>query len=104
MLKAIQHAHYVDGLQVAKKEVLAELASKLDQPAQLFLDTYAQCKGERTQAHMAETRRLMAQAGAQGFPGFVIQKDGDTQLVDHMPYYGNPQEFVDAMEKLLVLR
>jgi putative protein-disulfide isomerase len=101
MLKAIQSAHYVEGLKVVNQDVLAQLAQRLHQPPQTFLAAYAAALGARTQAHIAATRRLMAQVGAQGFPGFVIEKDGQMQLADHMAYYGQPQEFVAAVEQLL---
>jgi putative protein-disulfide isomerase len=101
MLKAIQDAHYVDGLKVVEREVLAELANKLGQATRSFLRAYDEFLGAPTDAHMAATRKLMTQMGEPGFPAFVIQEGEQMRLFDHNALYGKPQEFIRLLKDFL---
>jgi len=95
MLARIQHAHYVEGRQVADPGVLRELAIELGPDGPGFDEAYAQCRGTVTQAHMAESRRLLAQVGGGGFPTFVLERDGAMAVVDFGPFLGQPDRWRD---------
>jgi putative protein-disulfide isomerase len=94
-LKAIQHARYVDGLDNTAIPVLLVLlrglglndaAARLAQPDAALMDT--------NNARMAQARQLMRQLGAQGVPSFVLERDGQRQLLNASAAFSNPQAFV----------
>ena len=49
--------------------------------------------GPAVLAHIEETRELMAQVGARGFPTFVLQTDEGWQVVDLGTYLAHPEAF-----------
>lgn len=95
MLSAIQHAHYVDGRHVVREDVLIELAAELGIDAKTFA---AACDEADAQAHIAQSRRLMAQIGAQGFPTFVLEVAGRLYPVDHNRFQRNAAGFAAWLE------
>ena len=77
MLHRLQRAHYAEGRRIADADVLAELATDLGLDAPAFRKACARLQGEATQQHIADSRRLLARCGGQGFPTFALQRDGD---------------------------
>jgi putative protein-disulfide isomerase len=78
MFKAVQAAFYSDGRDVARPEVLADLATGLGVEMQRFLPAFAsQAAKTRTQAHF----RLTRERGVKGFPTLVLQHGHDLQLI-----------------------
>lgn len=90
MLKAIQHAHYVEGRRVVEPQVLGELAQTLGLSPTAFEAARLACPLE---AHLSETRRLMARFGIRGFPA-LLREEGEimTQLAVS-DFYGRPDAF-----------
>mgnify|MGYP000930260965 FL=1 len=94
-LKAIQHARYVDGLDNTAIAVLLELlrglglddaAARLAQPDAALL--------QANSARVAQARQLMRELGAQGVPSFVLERDGQRQLLNASTAFSNPEAFV----------
>ncbi|WP_021026421.1 DsbA family protein [Comamonas sp. B-9] len=94
-LKAIQHARYVDGLDNTAIPVLLELlrglglhgaAARLAQPDAALL--------EANNARMAQARQLMRELDAQGVPSFVLERDGQRQLLNASTAFSKPEAFV----------
>jgi putative protein-disulfide isomerase len=98
MLRGIQHAHYEQGKHVVRAEVLREIA------ASIGLDVAAFAKALTTvpvDEHMAESRELMNNVGAQGFPTFVLQIGGDWFAVPHSRFASAPGQFADWLDAQL---
>lgn len=97
MLRAIQHAHYVEGRRVVDLSVLTAVAGAIGLAENAFglaLETAA------VDEHIAAARQLMQRAGLRGFPGFLLERGADLVRVEHEPFYGRPAEFVLAIETL----
>jgi putative protein-disulfide isomerase len=90
MLKGIQHAHYEHGRRVVERDVLCDIAVECGLPREAFA---AALDKVPTDAHIEETRRLMARVGSGGFPTFVLQIDDDWSSVPHQRFAADPTEF-----------
>ena len=97
MLAAIQNAHYQRGLRVAEPAVLAELAEEIGLDGAQFALAWAQADGHAVFEHVQASRRLLGEAGGQGFPGFVLEVDGRRTLLPHHHWYGKPEAFVQML-------
>jgi putative protein-disulfide isomerase len=89
MLARIQRAHYVEGRRVADEQVLQSLAVELGLGAALFDAAYAELVGTPTNEHIAQSRKLLSRVGGQGFPTFVIERQGQFQVLDVGAYLGD---------------
>lgn len=92
MLRQIQTAHYVEGRHVVRADVLEELAGRIGIERSDFTAAVSRVPVD---AHIAETRRLMARVGAGGFPTFVLEVDGQLYPVPHNNFAGNPEGFAE---------
>lgn len=91
MLQWVQRAHYVDGLRIADLPVLAALARQLGMDGAAFQAEYARQAGAATQRHIDASRALLAQAGGQGFPTFVLDDGtGKLSVIDIGEFLGQP--------------
>jgi putative protein-disulfide isomerase len=100
MLAQLQIAHYVEGRRIAERAVLIDVAVALGLDPESFGEALNQQSGEAVQAHFHETRMLMAQVGAQGFPTFVLETREGMQIVDFAGYLGCPQDFQEWLRSL----
>ena len=94
MLSAIQRAHYIDGRHVVREDVLIELAAELGIEAGTFVAAWNEADAG---THIAESRRLMAQVGARGFPTFVLEVAGRLYPVDHNRFQRNAAGFASSL-------
>lgn len=94
MLWAIQHAHYVNGRHVVRDEVLDELAAGLGIDPLAFAEARDAVDAD---AHIAATRALMRDVGAQGFPTFVLEIDGRLYGVNHNRFHRNAGGFAESL-------
>ena len=90
-LQAIQHARYVDGLDITQPAVLAEVlaAQGLAEAAQRLqpLDpALEQANAQR----VAQVQQLMEQFGVNGVPAFVLGQDGKGQLLHASDIFSQP--------------
>ena len=96
MLKAIQAAHYAEGMDVAATATLAQLAASFGASADDW-------QSAMTAAHLQldkqlqESHALMAQLGVNGYPTLLIEDDQGWQKLPHASFYGRE----DAWEQLL---
>lgn len=95
MLAQLQIAHYVEGRRIAERATLIAVAATLDLDPATFAEALESQFGQAVQAHIRETRALMARVGAQGFPSFVLESRGVLQSVDIADHLGRPQDFQD---------
>lgn len=97
MMRAIQQAHYVDGRRVVEPAVLADAASTIGLAEDAFSLAF---DAAPVDGHIAHTRRWMQQLGLRGFPGFVLERSGEIVRVQHEPFYGRPDAFLQAVAAL----
>lgn len=90
MLARLQQAHYVEGRRIAEVAVLRELAAEVGLGIDDFDSAYERLRGAATQAHMEQSRALLARIGGHGFPTFALELDGQFKTVDTSPYLGQP--------------
>ena len=92
LLARLQTAHYVEGRRIADRDVLVRMAAAIGLEPAAFARQLDDVVGEPVRAHIAETCRLMAQVGAQGFPTFVLERDGAMTVTDLGEFIGHPDK------------
>lgn len=97
LLARMQTAHYVEGRRIAERDVIIEMAVAIGLDAAAFAQALDEAGGDEVQAHIAETRQLMARVGARGFPTFALERDGQFSLIDASAFLGRP----DALREWL---
>jgi putative protein-disulfide isomerase len=90
LLARMQRAHYVEGRRIAEPEVLAELAADIGLDKAAFLAQFNAVAGAATQAHIQDSRALLAKAGGSGFPTLVLERDGQLAPLDISSFIGEP--------------
>ena len=98
MLDRIQRARFLKGLHIARPEVLRELAEELQIPN--FDAAYDRWNGAKTYEHIEASRALLREVGGQGFPTYVLEKDGNLRTLDSATYLGRVEAW-RAMLKTL---
>ncbi|RBP52913.1 DsbA family protein [Arenicella xantha] len=88
MLKAIQHAHYENGIDTTKHEVLTNLATGLNVDATQWIKEMEQAKND-IKSVIRETHLLMDKWHIQGFPTFILVDENGVRLLPHAEYYSN---------------
>jgi putative protein-disulfide isomerase len=101
MLARIFEAEYVEGRRITEWAVLAELAADLGVTRKVFDEHFARLSGVVVQAHIAESRRLLARVGGHGFPTFALESEGALEMLDHSRWLGDPQGWQRALEARL---
>ena len=101
MLRAIQHAHYEDGRHVVRPETLCDIAERLGFDRDAFV---AALESAPVDAHILETRRLMAAVGATGFPTFVLEVSGQRLGVPHQRFASSPAAFAAWLRDTIDVR
>ena len=103
MLQRIQHAHYVEGRRIADVQVLTALAGELGLSLLSVSNAYQAACGRQTQGHIAASRVLLAQAGAQGFPTLLLEDGrGHMRVLELSHYLGHPQQWLSYLRAELV--
>lgn len=92
LLAQLQIAHFVEGRRIADRAVLIEVAAALGLGRDAFALALERQTGQGVRAHISETRRLMEQVGAQGFPTFALETKGTFRIVDIASHLGHPQK------------
>lgn len=104
MLKALQWAHYREGLRVVEEPTLVQVAQTNGLEPAAFSQALAAVDAQKLSEHLQRTHALMQQVGARGYPSFVVQRAAQWQLLPHERFYGNAAGFAqlvsDAFESL----
>ena len=98
MLRGIQHAHYEQGRHVVQEATLVDIAKNVGLDATAFAAALRSVPVDR---HIAESRELMGNIGAQGFPTFVLQIGDDWLAVPHGRFAATPAKFAEWLEAQL---
>ena len=91
MIGVVQHAHYVDGSRVVDDDVLMQAAGAIGLNSAPFRQALSQVPVDR---HIQDTRALMRRHGLQGFPSFLLERDGVLVRLPHEGCYGRPDGFI----------
>lgn len=97
--QALIKAHFIDGRAVTQTETLQSLAAECGVDESAFNQTFNALDESRVNAHIFSTRRLMQQHGAQGFPTFILQSAGHSEMINHYAYYNNPTAWKQALSE-----
>ncbi|POA20667.1 protein-disulfide isomerase [Pseudomonas sp. FW300-N1A1] len=98
LLGRLQSAHYVEGQRIADETVLQALAAQMGLDAQVFRQA---CMTADTEGHIKDSRALLSKVGGQGFPTFVLERNGQFTLIDIGPWFGKPQAFAQWLSQSL---
>ena len=101
MVAAVQHAHYVEGRRVVNDAVLADAAREIGLDAAAFGRALAQAPVDR---HIQDTRAMMRHHGLQGYPSFLLEREGALERLPHEACYGQPDAFVAAIRTAVAER
>ena len=101
LLSAAQHAWYVDGKNITQIAVLNELAAEVGIDAKVRPAARSDAAKENANQAIKQTRQLMAQTGAQGFPSLVVQRGGQFINVPINRFYGAPAALVNQLQQWL---
>jgi len=92
MLKAIQSAHYFQGKQVNRPEVLQELAASLGLEAAEWQKAFT-ANQNTERAEIQKSHQLMQKLQVQGYPTLIVEKDHEFIVLPHSRFYGRPEEW-----------
>ena len=98
MLRGIQHAHYERGQHVVRDATLREVAAEVGLDAAAFEQARTPCPSTSTSR---QSRELMNNVGAQGFPTFVLQIGDDWFAVPHGRFASTPAKFAEWLDAQL---
>jgi putative protein-disulfide isomerase len=101
LLEALQHAHYVQGRDLADGVTLAAVARETGLGGAAFEARMQDPAHARAVSQwINEARALMARTGTGGFPAFVAEKDGKMLVVDHQAAYADPEPLAEQLAAL----
>jgi putative protein-disulfide isomerase len=101
LLAHMQRAHYVEGRGLSDRAALAALAGEIGIDRTAFEAELSRALGSAVQAHMADSRRLLARVGGQGFPTFALETKRGLTMLDSAGFLGKPAEWRAALEARL---
>ena len=104
MFKALQRAHYRDGLRIADAKTVGDVAAGIGLDGTQFAASFARVTDADLRKHLEETRALMHVVGARGYPTFVAHTGGRFLVLPHERFYDDPAGFADLVSGILVSR
>jgi putative protein-disulfide isomerase len=98
MLAHMQKAHYIGGCRLSERAVLGGLAEEIGVQREVFEREFSNALGTVVQSHIAESRRLLARTGGQGFPTFALETTRGIERLDISRWLGNPAGWREALQ------
>lgn len=94
MLKAIQHAHYVEGRELHKIEQLGKIVSQMG----VDIDEWSQAMASDVSQNMLDrniqqSHELMRKLNISGYPTLIAETNGSLSKLPHEQYYGRKSEW-----------
>jgi len=93
MIRAIQHAYYLEARNPSDDATLTELAGELDLDTTRFASDLGAAS---TQSELLRQIELGRRLGAQGFPSLILEFDGGHQFIRYD--YRDPQVTLDQID------
>ena len=100
LLARLQTAHYAEGLRIADRDVLIELAQEIGLAREPFAAAFDALAGAPTDAHFAHSRHFLHEIGGNGFPTFALEVGRQFELVASAPFLGKPQAWKEQLAQL----
>ncbi|KFZ38779.1 hypothetical protein HR45_05035 [Shewanella mangrovi] len=100
-LSAAQHAWYVEGKDITQTAVLEDIAANLAISNDMWQQLSSKAASESAAKAIEQTRQLMAQTGAQGFPSLLVQRGEQFINVPVNRFYGEPAALVNQLKQAL---
>ncbi|HCH51782.1 MAG TPA: protein-disulfide isomerase [Proteus sp.] len=101
LLKALQKAYYLDGLNISDKKVILFIAQKLDFDIELFSSLFTRISEQQVTQHLQQTQQLMSQVNGRGFPTLFIEDNQTYQLVPTEKYLGDVPRWRQFLQEAL---
>lgn len=103
-LHSVQLAHYRDGHCASDEGNLTRLATAQGFSSNDFAAQYGQAE-DKLDEHIIESRALLNQIGAQGFPSMAIEADNGTIIAININrFYGQPEQWLSYLKELMPLQ
>lgn len=100
MLKALQRAHYRNGLRIVETPTIVKVAECIGLDAARFASVFEQTNDGALAGHLESTHRLMREVGARGYPTFVAQVGERFEVLPHERFYGNAGGFAEMVSDI----
>lgn len=101
MLKALQRAHYRNGLRIVETPTIIEVAESIGLDAAQFAGAFETVSETELAGHLEGTHELMREVGAHGFPTFAAQVGNRFEVLPHERFYGDAEGFADTVADIL---
>ena len=98
---AIVDAHFMDGRRIAEEHTLREIAAESGMEMTSFQQSFDSLSAAQVDQHIRESRDLMQTVGGRGFPTFVLELDGQRQLLNHQSFYHDPLGWQETLRTLM---
>lgn len=100
-LKAIQHAHYVQGLEVYKLEELQNILSQFNIDMSVWLELMnSDSSNTLLEENIVHSHSLMQTLAVSGYPTIIAEHEGSLVKLPHEQYYGNLSGWKNLLEKV----
>lgn len=93
LLKALQEAYYLDGLNISDKNTLLFIVKKLGFDVEQFAFLLSEINEAQTQQHLSQTQQLMSQVNGRGFPTLFIEDAQGYHLIPVEKYLGDTKRW-----------
>ncbi|MEQ4922937.1 DsbA family protein [Proteus hauseri] len=101
LLKALQKAYYLDGLNISDKPTILFIAQKLGFDIELFTSLFTQISEHQVTQHLQQTQQLMSQVNGRGFPTLFIEDNQTYHLVPTEKYLGDVSGWRQFLQEAL---
>lgn len=101
LLKALQEAYYLDGLNISDKNTLLFIVKKLGFDVELFASLLSEISKTQIQQHLSQTQQLMSQVNGHGFPTLFIEDSQGYHLIPVEKYLGDTKHWLQFIKENL---
>lgn len=101
LLKALQEAYYLDGLNISDKDTLLFIVKKLGFDIEQFASLLSDISNNQVQQHLNQTQQLMHQINGRGFPTLFIEDNQGYRLISIEKYLGDTKRWQQFIKENL---
>lgn len=101
LLKRLQSAYYVQGLAIADRDVIAELARAMGYDPTVFLEELETMLLTTVEDHIAASNAMLATLGVKGFPAFALEFKGAVHVLPMGHYFTRPALFKQDIDAII---
>lgn len=101
LLKALQEAYYLDGLNISDKDTLLFIVKKLGFDVEQFASLLSEIGETQIKQHLSQTQQLMTQVNGRGFPTLFIEDNQGYHLISVEKYLGDTKRWQQFIKENL---